>query len=823
MKFNLEGLTVYFPYEYIYPEQYQYMIELKHSLDAQGHCLLEMPTGTGKTITLLSLITSYQLAHGDSVGKLIYCTRTVPEMEKVLVELQELIEYRRRYFPDNKEPKIVAVGLSSRKNLCIHPAVSEEGSRESTDAKCMRLTAPWVRERRDEGVETCGFYDGLEADGASARLDPGVYTLKDMRKLGKQKTWCPYFLARNMIAFANVVVFNYQYMIDPKVSNLVSRELEKECVVVFDEAHNIDNVCIEALSVNLRQQTLENAGRNLASLRRRIDRMKETDAERLREEYRRLVVGIAGAHTGAVTAGNDNSNGASTSLIPENTAMEQYLANPALPDDILREAVPGNIRRAEHFVAFMQRFLAFLRKKMDVGMVVIEDPKMFLRNLEQEVAIDGKTLRFCYDRLVSLMRTLEISSTDEYTPIHMVADFATLASTYMERGFAIISEPYDDRMPNVPDPIIQLSCLDASLAMRPVFTKFRTVVITSGTLSPIDLYPKILNFHPVALASLHMTLTRECLCPVVLTRGADQLPVSTKFDMRHDPGVVRNYGRMLVELAATVPDGIICFFVSYSYMDSIVSAWQGMGILAELMEHKLVFIETQDVVETTLALDNYRRACDCGRGAVFLSVARGKVAEGIDFDRHYGRCVVMFGIPYQYTLSRILRARLEYLKDNFQIKESDYLAFDAIRQAAQCVGRVIRSKADYGLMIFADKRYDSWWLVCCSLLRRCPHSKQHITLQSQRCHVPLPVTCLKVLTRAQYNVHRRYQRGDKRDKLPKWISENMKEGNMSLSTDMLVAVAREFMREMGQPVQGGTTGLLSEADIQNGTGGQASQ
>jgi DNA excision repair protein ERCC-2 len=44
MKFQLEGLTVYFPYEHIYPEQYQYMIELKHSLDAKGHCLLEVIT-----------------------------------------------------------------------------------------------------------------------------------------------------------------------------------------------------------------------------------------------------------------------------------------------------------------------------------------------------------------------------------------------------------------------------------------------------------------------------------------------------------------------------------------------------------------------------------------------------------------------------------------------------------------------------------------------------------------------------------------------------------------------------------------------------------
>ena len=84
------------------------------------------------------------------------------------------------------------------------------------------------------------------------------------------------------------------------------------------------------------------------------------------------------------------------------------------------------------------------------------------------------------------------------------------------------------------------------------------------------------------------------------------------------------------------------------------------------MAQKLVFIETVDVVETTLALDNFRRACDCGRGAIFFSVARGKVAEGIDFDRHYGRCVVMFGVPYQYTLSRILRYHISLIISRWQ-------------------------------------------------------------------------------------------------------------------------------------------------------------
>jgi len=44
------------------------------------------------------------------------------------------------------------------------------------------------------------------------------------------------------------------------------------------------------------------------------------------------------------------------------------------------------------------------------------------------------------------------------------------------------------------------------------------------------------------------------------------------------------------------------------------------------------------------------------------------------------------------------------MKSNLlQIRENDFLTFDAMRHAAQCVGRAIRGKTDYGIMIFADK------------------------------------------------------------------------------------------------------------------------
>lgn len=90
-----------------------------------------------------------------------------------------------------------------------------------------------------------------------------------------------------------------------------------------------------------------------------------------------------------------------------------------------------------------------------------------------------------------------------------------------------------------------------------------------------------------------MTLTRECICPIIISRGADQQSISTRFEDRKDPGVAKNFGRLILEFAKIVPDGIVCFFVSYAYMDSIVSQWDELGILKELMALKLIFIETQ--------------------------------------------------------------------------------------------------------------------------------------------------------------------------------------------------------------------------------------
>lgn len=42
-------------------------------------------------------------------------------------------------------------------------------------------------------------------------------------------------------------------------------------------------------------------------------------------------------------------------------AADHLRAGPVLSDDVMKEVVPGNIRRAEHFVGLMRRFTEYLK------------------------------------------------------------------------------------------------------------------------------------------------------------------------------------------------------------------------------------------------------------------------------------------------------------------------------------------------------------------------------------------------------------------------------------------------------------------------------
>ncbi|THH19298.1 hypothetical protein EW146_g1841 [Bondarzewia mesenterica] len=278
MKFFIDDLPIVFPYDRIYPEQYAYMCDLKRTLDAGF-----FPTKR----------------------KLIYCSRTVPEIEKALSELKRLMEYRistaETAEQKQKERSFMGLGLTSRKNLCIHPEVSKEKKGKVVDARCRDLTNSAVCEkaRNDPGsVEVCDFHENLGRLEPGNLLPSGIWTLADVLQYGRDKGVCPYFAVRRMMPFVDVIIYSFHYLLDPKVAEQVSKEMSKDAIVVFDEAHNIgmffnlrlstlqnmpgmiepsyllpcaDNVCIESLSIDLTRPMLDSAARSVNKLADKID------------------------------------------------------------------------------------------------------------------------------------------------------------------------------------------------------------------------------------------------------------------------------------------------------------------------------------------------------------------------------------------------------------------------------------------------------------------------------------------------------------------------------------------------------------------------
>ena len=97
------------------------------------------------------------------------------------------------------------------------------------------------------------------------------------------------------MSFCNVIIYSYHYLLDPKIAERVSKELSKDCIVVFDEAHNIDNVCIESLSTDITEDSLRKATRGAQNLENKIAEMKDSDEDKLKNEYAKLVEGLRDA------------------------------------------------------------------------------------------------------------------------------------------------------------------------------------------------------------------------------------------------------------------------------------------------------------------------------------------------------------------------------------------------------------------------------------------------------------------------------------------------------------------------------------------------
>lgn len=200
----------------------------------------------------------------------------------------------------------------------------------------------------------------------------------------------------------------------------------------------------------------------------------------------------------------------------------------------------------------------------------------------------------------------------------------------------------------------------------------------------------------------------DAIHPVVVSKGPLGRRFLFNFATKLNRDLMTDLGKCFVAVAKVVPAGIVVFFSSYDYLNTVQEHLQREGHLDELRRYKDLFLEPKQSSQTEKVLHDYSVAIKKGakRGAILFSVVGGKLSEGLNFSDDLGRCVVVVGMPFPNKTSPELVQKMKYLDENLKPGSgSEYYENLCMKAVNQCIGRAVRHIRDFAAILLLDERY----------------------------------------------------------------------------------------------------------------------
>ncbi|XP_064892347.1 Fanconi anemia group J protein isoform X4 [Columba livia] len=758
-EYTIGGVKIRFPCK-AYPSQLAMMNAIVKGLNNRQHCLLESPTGSGKSLALLCSALSWQQS---LYGKLVLTSSCEKEERKPESSLpcrcachsqsksneaatsvnpgascsSSNYETGSSVKPGSpltntgcKENETLASKLSAKKRLSV---CNSENDDFQVDRKRIRPleTEQQVRKRHcfakgvqmvdalevyqqrkngelvvhsEKSVKTatsaprtgksCLYYHGVhkvsEHHGLqSAHNMSQAWDIEDLVHLGKKLRACPYFAARELMVGADIVFCPYNYLLDPQIRESMDINL-KGHVVILDEAHNIEDSARESVSYGVTENQLRAAQEELDFMVN--NNIRQMDHGPLRAVCCSLTNWLRQSSSQLVERGYETSCKvwSGKEMLP----ILHQMGITGITFPILQKHLATVLEKEEKISVLGREELIEIPVVSPATQIVLKGLFMVLLFLFKDNS------RYADDYRVALQQTYAWMNENQPD---------------VSETSALVTRPRHKRnlRQKTMVHVLNFWCLNPAVAFSDL-SDVRTIVLTSGTLSPMDSFSSELGVKfSIQLEANHIIRNSQVWVGTV-GAGPNRRKLCATFQHTETFEFQDEVGALLLSVCQTVGQGILCFLPSYKLLDKLKDRWMHTGLWRNLELVKTVIAEPQGGAKSDFdeLLKIYYDAIKCKGerdGALLIAVCRGKVSEGLDFCDENARAVITIGIPFPNVKDLQVELKRKYNDQHKNTRGllpgSQWYEIQAYRALNQALGRCIRHRNDWGALILVDDRF----------------------------------------------------------------------------------------------------------------------
>lgn len=244
-----------FPHEKIREVQEDFIRDVANSLQNNRHMIIHAPTGLGKTSIL-----GPTLAYAIKNKKTVVFITPMHTQHKIAVETLKKIKEKYKI-------SFTGVDFIGKKWMCQQKGIDSFNSSEFGE---------YCKDMIDHG--TCFYYNNIKKKGKISQEAEELLKelekkaplhVEELTKLSGENKLCPFEVSSLLAQTSHALIVDYQHILNPSIRDTLLTRINKslsECILVFDEAHNLPEKSRDMLTVSVSSISIDYSAKECKSL-----------------------------------------------------------------------------------------------------------------------------------------------------------------------------------------------------------------------------------------------------------------------------------------------------------------------------------------------------------------------------------------------------------------------------------------------------------------------------------------------------------------------------------------------------------------------------